>query len=141
MKRQASTNQQGFTLLELIIVVAMIGILATIALPSLRDYPMRTKEAVLRTNLHTLRFVLDRYHGDTGHYPSSLQALVDGGYLRRVPVDPLAGTGGAWVLLFENEELHEVEAVNMDLSDSAGIMDVRSSSALTSLDGTLYSDW
>src|SRR5829696_10401907 len=82
-------RESGFTLLELIIVVAIIGILATVAMPALKDVPRRANEAVLKNNLRTLRDVIDQHYGDKGKYPTSLEALVEGGYLRRVPNDPI----------------------------------------------------
>ena len=89
MRKPDRDRQSGFTLLELIIVIAIIGILATIAMPALKNVPIRAKESVLKTNLRTLRDMIDQHYGDKGKYPTSLQALVDEGYVRKLPVDPM----------------------------------------------------
>jgi len=131
----------GFTIIELIIVVAMIGILAAIAMPSLRHHPTRAKEAVLKTNLRTLRDVLDQYKGDKGHYPATLDALVDDGYMRAIPFDPIADTQ-EWDLEYE-ELLAEDEFFEGELPGEGepGIIDIHSTSDRMSLDGTPYSEW
>src|SRR5260370_35738530 len=92
-----SPRQQGFTLLELIVLIAIIGILATMAMPALKGMPRRANEAVLRTDLRTLRDCIDQYYGDKGHYPESLEALVQAGYLRKVPNDPMTKRSDTWV--------------------------------------------
>ena len=88
--------QSGFTLLELIIVIAVIGILATIALPALKDVPRKAAESVLKTDLRIFRDVIDQYHGDKGHYPPTLEALVETGYLRSLPRDPFTKSSETW---------------------------------------------
>ena len=95
----ASRRCSGFTLFELMIVIAVIGILATIALPNLRNVPRRANEAALATNLRTMRDVIDQHLGDKGHYPPSLEALVSEGYLRAIPIDPLTDSDSTWVLV------------------------------------------
>src|SRR3954452_8412414 len=85
-RSRPANRQSGFTLLELIIVIAIIGILATIAMPALKNVPIRAKESVLKTNLRTLRDMIDQYYGDKGKYPTSLDALVDEKYVRKLPV-------------------------------------------------------
>jgi len=136
-------SERGFTLLELIIVVAMIGILATIAMPALKDMPRRAKEAVLKTNLHTIRESLDMFYGDKGRYPGSLEELVPR-YLRQIPFDPFTGSNATWVLIFEeDDEFGDVGPAPEDDDELAGpgILDVRSGSGLSSLDGTPYGEW
>jgi general secretion pathway protein G len=133
--------QQGFTLLELIIVIAVIGILAAIAMPALKNVPTRANEAVLKTNLHTMRDVIDQHYGDKGKYPTSLEQLVEMGYLRKVPNDPITKRNDTWV--FEYEEVDpENPGPESDQTDGEpGITDVHSGSLGVSLDGTPYSEW
>jgi general secretion pathway protein G len=138
----ARRRQSGFTLLELIIVIAIIGILATIAMPALRPVPQRTQEAVLKTNLRTIRETLDQYYGDKGHYPSSLEELVDEGYLRHIPIDPMTKSAETWEV--EYEELDpDAPPAETDLPEdqAPGIFDVHSGSDRVSLDGVPYSEW
>ena len=132
----------GFTLFELMIVVAVIGILATLALPNLRNLPRRANEAVLATNLRTMRDVIDQHLGDKGHYPPSLEALVEEGYLRAIPIDPLTDSDSTWTLIYEELDPEEPPA-ETDLGEEGapGVIDVRSGSPLLSLDGELYSSW
>ena len=135
-------RQGGFTLLELIIVIAIIGILATIAMPALKDMPRRANEAVLKTNLRTIRDLIDQYYGDQGHYPESLEVLVEKGYARQVPYDPLTKSFESWKLVFEEPDpLTEPAETDLPEGGEPGIIDVRSGSPLISLDGTPYADW
>ncbi|MEM6795179.1 MAG: type II secretion system protein [Acidobacteriota bacterium] len=138
------TGQRGFTLLELIIVIAVIGILAAIAIPNLISTPQRAKEAVLKTNLRTLRQVIDQHFGDKGFYPPTLEALAEEGYVRDVPFDPFTGAA-EWGLVFDQElEGDGLEPVESDLLDGGGepgVIDVYSLSSETSLDGEPYSEW
>jgi general secretion pathway protein G len=118
--------------------MTIIGILAAIAVPALRDSPQRAREAALKADLFTFRSVIDQYHGDKGHYPADLQTLVTEGYMRKIPLDPMTKSAETWVLNFE-EAPEEPE----DPSQAAvpGILDIHSGSPDKALDGTLYKDW
>lgn len=142
---RSTRDRQGFTLLELIVVVSIIGILASIAMPNLIQTPTRAREAVLKTNLRTIREVIDQHYGDKGAYPPSIEALVDEGYLRDVPTDPTTGNQ-EWGLVFD-QEVEGLDPIAVDIVDdsgaltSAGVIDVYSLSPDTSLDGTPYAEW
>jgi len=134
--------QRGFTLLELLVVMTIVGILAAIAVPALRDSPQRAREAALREDLFTMRSVIDQYHGDKGAYPPDLQTLVTAGYLRKIPVDPMTKSAETWVLAFEEPNPGgEPGAATPEAPASPGIIDVHSGSTEKALDGTLYKDW
>ena len=130
--------QEGFTLLELLVVMTIIGILAAIAVPALKDSPQRAREAALREDLFTIRSVIDQYHGDKGVFPPDLQTLVSSGYMRKIPIDPMTKSAETWVLSFEETS---PEAENPEEPATPGIVDVHSGSADKGLDGTLYKDW
>jgi general secretion pathway protein G len=131
-------SQSGFTLIELLIVVAVIGILATMAVVQLRQTPMRAKEAALKENLYVLRNVIDQYFTDKGKYPDSLQALVDDGYIRKIPIDPMTESDSTWI----EEQASSGEGVDQDdPSLQGGVSDVHSGAGGVALDGTSYSEW
>jgi len=125
----------GFTLIELMIVMSVIVVLLSIAAPMYRTSIIRSKEAVLRDDLFTMRSLIDQYTVDKQAAPQSLQDLVSEGYLRTVPVDPFTGSNQTWEEIFENDVL-----MNPDQT-APGITDVRSGSSLTSLDGEPYNTW
>jgi general secretion pathway protein G len=137
MKNRAT---QGFTLLELLVVMTIIGILAAIAVPALRDSPQRAREAALREDLFTMRSVIDQYHGDKGSYPPDLQTLVTAGYIRKIPTDPVTKSADSWVVAME-EVPPAAEGAPAEPPANPGITDVHSGSNEKALDGTLYKDW
>jgi general secretion pathway protein G len=136
VKRIPSGNRRGgFTLIELLIVMSIIAILVSLAIPIYQKSIVRSKEAVLRNNLFTLRQVIDEYTYDKQKGPQSLQDLVQEGYLREVPKDPMTNSAD-WRIVMEDA----VQSVNQS---EPGIFDVHSSSDKIGLDGTPYSgaDW
>lgn len=131
---QSPRGERGFTLIELLIVIAIIGIIAGIAAAQLRTAPQRAREAVLKEDLFAIRDVIDQYFADKGKYPESLDALVEEGYLRRIPVDPITGSEETWQTV-------QAEATDEDTEGAGGIIDVKSGADGQALDGTSYSDW
>jgi general secretion pathway protein G len=128
------TRRAGFTLIEMMIVMAIIVVLIGIAVPYYQKSLLRSKESVLHNNLFTMRQVIDEYTYDKQKAPASLQDLVSDGYLRGVPVDPITGNNTSWKLIME-------DAGQSASATEPGIFDVRSGSEKTSLDGTPYADW
>ena len=141
MSTEGRRRTAGFTLLELIVVIAVIGILAAIAMPALKNVPRRATESVLKNNLRTMRDVIDQYMGDKGNYPPSLEALVEEGYLRKVPNDPITKSNDTWLLVFEEPSDEESGGFSEDETAQPGIIDIHSGSDQLSLDGTPYSEW
>ncbi len=129
-------KRPGFTLIELIIVFTLIGILVSLALPQYKYATKKAREAVLKEDLYILRKLIDQYFSDKGKYPPSLQALVDEGYLRRLPIDPFTGSDKTW------EEIREELSTEDIISGrEAGVIDVRSGSKEIAIDGTPYNTW
>jgi general secretion pathway protein G len=124
----------GFTLIELMIVMAVIAVLMAVALPIYNRSIVRSKESVLKNNLFTLRTVIDEYTYDKQKAPQTLQDLVSDGYLRQVPIDPMTGNADSWKLIME-------DASNTVNQTMPGIFDVRSGADGTSLEGTPYAEW
>lgn len=136
--RRQAAGERGFTLLELLVVMTIIGILAAIAVPALRDSPKRAREATLRGDLFTFRSVIDQYKGDKGNYPVDLEVLIKDGYMRKIPLDPMTKAAD-WVLVMEEETPAQPDDPNVQ--PAPGVIDVHSASKEKALDGTLYSEW
>ncbi len=132
----AAARTRGFTLIELVIVLALIGILVGMGIPQFKTSIRRGKEAVLKENLHTLRVLLNQYYMDKKKYPMTLQTLVDEKYLLRIPQDPITDSAESWVEV--PDELNEDDLLQGVIG---GVADVQSGSDATALDGTLYSTW
>jgi len=128
--------QGGFTLIEIIIVFTLIGILVGLGLPQYKTSIKRAREAVLKEDLFILRKLIDQYYNDKGKYPASLQTLVEEGYLRKIPVDPMTNSAETWVEIREIPSYEE-----MTPGQEYGIIDVQSGSAEKSLAGTPYNTW
>ncbi len=132
---QGGRPAPGFTLLELMIVLTLILILASFAIPTYQFAVVRAREAVLRDDLYTMRKLIDEFTIDKQRPPSSLEELVEAGYLRGgIPVDPFTGSNQTWRVDIEDVPLSPDQA-------SSGIVDVHSGSEENSLDGTPYSSW
>ena len=134
MKR-AKQEERGFTLIEMLIVVALIGILATIAVGQYQRSIVRAKEAALLENLFVMRTQISNYFADKGEYPFDLQTLVDEKYLKQIPKDPITRSADTWVVT--HSDIGDEE----DISTEQGIEDVHSGSENLSLDGGPYADW
>jgi general secretion pathway protein G len=131
--RMTWKKRAGYTLIELMIVMAIISIMMAIAVPIYQKALIRTKESLLHNNLFTLRTVIDEYTFDKKKAPLTLDDLVSEGYLRAVPLDPITGNS-QWVIVQE-------DAVSAVDQTAPGIWDVHSASDRKSLEGTQYSEW
>ena len=131
MARRASS---GFTLIELMIVMALIVVLAGIGLATHTNSQTRAREAVLKEDLFRMRDAIDQYSADRAAYPASLDDLVTGRYLRAIPVDPFTDSADTWQTI-----MSEMNAA--DLSAQPGIFDVKSGSDRMAMDGSQYAEW
>jgi general secretion pathway protein G len=124
----------GFTLIELMVVISLIVILASIGLVQYRYSLIHTNEAVLRDDLFKLRDAIDQYYADKNQYPGTLDALVSDGYIRAVPKDPITKSESSWQTVPSQPDASNPLT-------QPGVYNVKSGSDGTALDGTKYSDW
>ncbi len=124
----------GFTVIELMVVLTIIGILSAIGVNYHRKSIMQAKEAVLKEDLFQMRDSLEQYYADKSTYPQDLETLVDEGYMRRIPTDPITKSSDTWELIYE-------EPLDNDPDYEIGVYDVRSGSGKQALDGTTYNEW
>lgn len=127
-------QEQGFTLLELMIVMIVIGLLAAIAIPAYVTNIKAAKEAVLKEDLHVMRQAIDSYTVDKQKAPQSLDDLVQSGYIKVMPTDPFTHRTDTWM------PSQDDTLISLDQTES-GINDVHSGSQETGIDGTSYSTW
>lgn len=132
--RAQKTSHKGFTILEMMVVLTIISLLASIGVQLHKRSVMKAKEAVLKENLFQLRDSLEQYYADKSKYPEDLETLVDDGYLRKIPEDPLTKSTDTWELIYE-------EVDNVDDNYEVGVFDVKSGSGKQALDGSYYSEW
>jgi len=135
MARDTKTgSRRGFTLLELMIALTIIAVLVGISIPIYRTMILSSREKTLKVNLHSLRDVIDQYAADKKKAPQTLQDLVDGGYFRELPWDPITDSNSTWETVFDT-------AVSSPDQTESGITDVRSGSSAMSSEGTPYNTW
>jgi len=126
--------QRGFTLVEIMIVISLIVILASMSLVQYRHSVVRSKEAVLKEDLFRMRDAIDQYYADKNSYPSAIDALVSDGYLRQIPKDPFTNSESTWQTVPAEPD------PNNPVGDP-GVYDVKSGADATALDGSRYADW
>ncbi len=129
-----AVSRRGFTIVEMIIVMTIISIIMSLAIPVYQKSLVRAKESVLKNNLFTMRTVIDEYTYDKQKAPQDLRDLVDAGYLRSIPVDPMTGRSDTWRVVMEDS----LASVNQS---EPGIYQVLSGSTNKSLEGTSYNEW
>jgi general secretion pathway protein G len=132
--RSPHHHNAGFTMIELLIVLSLIVILASMAMTQHRAGVVHANEAVLKEDLFRMRDAIDQYYADKNQYPATLDALVSEGYLRKIPVDPFTRSADTWQTVPAEPDPNNPTA-------EPGIYDVKSGSDATALDGTKYSDW
>jgi general secretion pathway protein G len=122
-------KRSGFTVVELLVVLAVMAVLLSLAAPRYIAHVDRSREAVLRQNLKAIRDGIDQYQADRGSHPPTLQALVVARYLREIPIDPMTDRSDTWLVLSPQG------------ATSPGVHDVRSGAKGRSSDGTAFATW
>jgi general secretion pathway protein G len=133
--RRKQEKSRGFTLIELMIVISVILILVSVALPAYNQSIWRARESVLKQNLFALRSVISQYTLDKQKAPQSIQDLVTAGYFKQIPTDPMTGRNDTWTVEEETDTIMTVD------QQEPGIFDVHSGSTAVGLDGTAYNTW
>ena len=123
------SHTKGFTLVELLVVMAIIALLLTLAMPRYFNHLENSRETILKQDLAVMRDAVDKYHGDRGRYPDSLDELVGARYLRTLPVDPITERADTW----------QVVAPTGD--EAGAVYDIRSGAPGNARDGSAYADW
>ncbi|MDT8997655.1 prepilin-type N-terminal cleavage/methylation domain-containing protein [Paucibacter sp. APW11] len=136
MKR-LSRSRWGFTIIELLVVLAAIGLLLSVAAPRYIQHLDHARDVALRHDLQALRLAIDQFHADQGRYPKALDELVVQHYLRALPIDPITGRADSWVLI----QAQARTDVASGLQAGTGIRDVRSGAPGRGSDGTAYAQW
>ena len=126
--------ERGFTMIELLVVVSLIVILTTMGMTQYQHSVIYAREGVLKEDLFRIRDAIDQYYADKGQYPSTLDALVSDGYVRKIPEDPFTKSNSSWQTVPAEPDPNNPTA-------EAGVYDVKSGSDGTALDGTKYKDW
>jgi general secretion pathway protein G len=124
----------GFTLIELMVVISLLVILASMGLVQYRQSIVRASEAALKEDLFRMRDAIDQYYADKNKYPATLEALVSDGYLRQIPKDPFTKSESTWQSVPAEPDANNPSA-------EPGVFDVKSGSESNALDGTRYADW
>ncbi|HVR41948.1 MAG TPA: prepilin-type N-terminal cleavage/methylation domain-containing protein [Thermoanaerobaculia bacterium] len=138
--RRTVSRQAGFTLIELVIVVTIIGILAGIAVVNVRSAQRKAAENVLRADLTNMRKAIDDFYADRQRYPSSLQELVEIGYMRRIPVDPISKSADTWIEVSEEPDAESFSWDSQTEPMQPGIIDVLSGAEGETLEGVPYGE-
>lgn len=122
-------QRRGFTLIELLIVLGIVALLLSLAVPRFFPSLDTAKENLLAENLHTLRVTIDQFYADTGRYPDSLEQLVEKKYLRALPLDPITDSTGTWILVAPGD------------GAKGAVYDIKSGAAGAGRNGKAYAEW